>query len=78
MKIIIFTIICFFVPSFVPPKIDEFLEEMVNTIIDHREKNNVTQNDFLQMIIKNREKALSEVKPNDKAAIGMYENYFRF
>ena len=46
---------------------------MVNTVIDYRNKNNVTQNDFLQTILNTRDKEL-EAKPNDRDAQGLY-NY---
>lgn len=54
-----------------PDKVCSFIEEIVGTVINYRKKNGVTENDYLQLLLKNREKSLLEAKPNDKSAQGM-------
>lgn len=47
-----------------------FVEEIVNTVVNYRKQNDITQNDFMQVLLKNREKSLSDINPNDKDAQG--------
>lgn len=47
---------------FVPPDVTQYLKEMVKETIKYRESNNVTRNDFMQLLIQMKSKGTLDVK----------------